>query len=137
MLIRILIPNPANPNGSLPTFIVNLVISEIPLCVVNVAKFIQSNGLICYIPQNPISSLVLLETYDHEPKAYTLSLTGAAGDAFDIAVDTKKMYKGGYTAIVSGALGGVSLSGQGSARLHVEVGKAADGVKFSITVKKV
>lgn len=111
-------------------------ISEIPLCIVNITKFIESNGLLCYIPQHTVSSLVRLEAYDHAPRAYTVHLTGAVGDAFDIAVDTKKMYKEGYVAVVDGGISGVTLSGHGSAKLHVEIGKAADGVKFSITVKR-
>ena len=111
-------------------------ISEIPLCIVNIAKFIESTGLLCHILQNSISSLVGLEDYDHGSRAWTIHLTGAAGDAFDIAVDTKKMYKDGYVAVVNGGISGVTLSGQGSATVHVEIGKEADGVKFSITVKK-
>jgi hypothetical protein len=77
-----------------------------------------------------------METYEHDSKMYTVALIGAAGDAFDIAVDTKTMYKNGYVTVLNDGVSGVTLSGDGSAKLHVEIGAEADGAKFSITVKK-
>jgi hypothetical protein len=112
------------------------VVTEIPLCVVNIAEFIHTVGLLCYIPQQSISSVVRMETYDHDSKTFTVALIGAAGDAFDIAVDTKTMYKNGYVAVLNDGVSGVTLSGDGSAKLHVEIGEQANGAKFSITVKK-
>jgi len=125
-----------DPNGSIPQVLVDRGITETPLCIVKIAEFIHSVGLVCYIPQNSISSVVRMETYDHDSKTFTVALIGAAGDVFDIAVDTKTMYKNGYMAVLNDAVTGVTLSGDGSAKLHVEIGEEADGAKFSITIMK-
>jgi len=124
-----------DPKGSLPTTIINHVVSEIPLCVVNVAEFFKSNGLISYIVQEEIGSVVRFETYEHDKHKYTSGFIGKAGDAFDIFVDNNVMYKGGYSAALEGDSSGVEIT-QEATKVHVKVGDEADGKKFTITLTR-
>jgi len=124
-----------NPAGSLPTSIINRVVAEIPICVVNVASFVHTHGKISLILQPEIRSTVRFESYEHGPRKYVAGLIGAAGDTFDIPVDTEVMYKDGFSVVLDDESGGVEMTREPS-MLRIKVGGAADGKKFVITLKQ-
>lgn len=124
--------NVVNPKGLIPTSLVNIVITEIPQCVVNVAELLKKYGLVSYVPEGSSSSTFWFTNYDHSKRQNVIGLIGKSGDEFDILVDTKVMYKDGYSVFVDDSTGGVIVNGHGSDKLHVVVGDAADGAKVLI-----
>ena len=91
-----------NPNGSLPSTIVNHIIQEIPNCVVNIIDWIHSEGFIPYIqgPEN-LQSIFRFENYEHsEAQKYHLGMICAAGEALEVFIDDSIKYKNGYIVAV-------------------------------------
>jgi len=125
-----------NPNGSLPTSVVNMVVSELPQCVVNAFDWWKRTGLLCYIKQVNIESVVRIEAYDHEyDERYRLALIGKGGEEFDIVVDDKIRYKNGYTLIIRGEGKDDVEATEAPDNVHIKIGTGADGKKFEIDIK--
>jgi hypothetical protein len=124
-----------NPNGRLPTSVVNMVVSEIPQCVVNAFDWYKRTGLLCYIKQVNIESVVRIEAYDREDnEKYRLALIGKGGEEFDIVVDQIR-YKNGYSLIIKGEGKNDVEATEAPDNVHVKIGAGADGKKFEIDIQ--
>jgi len=126
-----------NPKGSLPSYIVNLVVQEIPYGVVNLIDWVHSDGLISYIrePKDPKSSF-RFENYTHsERRKYQLSMICSGGEELEVFIDDNIKYKDGYTVTIENdAKEHVSFTKEPGA-LKVRFAPEAEGKKVDIIVK--
>ena len=112
-----------------------MVVSEIPRCVVNAFDLCKRAGLLCYIKQVNIESVVRVEAYDREDKEkYRLALIGKGGEEFDIVVDQIR-YKNGYTLTIRGEGKDDVEATEATNNVHVKIGAGADGKKFEIDIQ--
>ncbi|KAF9509742.1 hypothetical protein BS47DRAFT_1487792 [Hydnum rufescens UP504] len=125
-----------NPNGSVPTALVRIVVTELADVVRTVFTWCKKTGFICFIKQTTIQSTVRIETYDHtQQELYRLALTGKGGDEFDIVVDDKIRYKNGYTLTIRGeGKDGIEAT-ESPDNVHLKIGAAADGKKFELDIQ--
>ncbi|KAF9509743.1 hypothetical protein BS47DRAFT_1487793 [Hydnum rufescens UP504] len=127
-----------NPNGSLPTALVKIVVTELPDVVRTAFAWCKGAGLMCHIKEIAIQSVVRDEIYDHtQRELYRLMLIGKAGDEFDIAVDDKVRYKKGYTLTIKGEAQGDIEATESRDNVHIKIGVAADGKKFELVIQTV
>jgi hypothetical protein len=91
-----------NPNGYLPSTIVNLIVQEIPNCVVNIIDWVRSEGFIPNVREpEDLQSILRVEIYTHsEAQKYQLSMICAGGEALEVSIDDNIKYKNGYIATV-------------------------------------
>ena len=125
-----------NPKGSLPSYIVNLVVQEIPYGVVNIIDWVHLDGLIPYIrePRDPKSSF-RFENYTHsERRKYQLSMICSGGEELEVFVDDNIKYKNGYTVTIENdAKEHISFTKEPRA-LKVRFAPEAEGKKVDIIV---
>lgn len=125
-----------NPNGSLPSAIVNIVVQEIPNCVVNVINWIGAEGLIPYVtsPSDP-SSVFRLESYVHDKhREYALWLIAKGDEELELSIDDTLKYKNGYEVKVEGEAKDFVTLTEESASLKVKFSPEADGKKMEIII---
>jgi hypothetical protein len=125
-----------NPNGSLPSGIVNQVVQSIPQCVVNIVSWRGKDGLIPYVRQESPKSSFRIEWYtDEASKEYKLGLILHADDEeLDVAIDDQIKYRNGYKVKVENdAKEFVKLEREPS-NIKIKFGKEADGKKLDMIV---
>lgn len=125
-----------DPKGSLPTWLVNAIITESPQLVGKVREYYEGTG---YLPliTDEATSVIRFETFDHGKREWRAGFIGKAGDAFEVVLDGARLYKkNGFKTVVEGAgKDGVTLTTEGD-RVKVAVGEAAVEKPFEIIVRK-
>lgn len=125
-----------DPKGSLPTWLVNTIITESPQLVGKAREYYESNGYLPLVTEEA-TSVVRFETFNHAKREWKAGFIGKAGDAFEVILDGARLYKdNGFKAVVEGpGKDGVTITTEGD-RLKVAVGEAAGDKLFEIIVSK-
>jgi len=122
-----------NLNGTIPTWMVERVLVETPLCVARVRDFLAANGSPPVLPTLSLTQLCA-EGINLSLKEWTANLYGKGAEEFVIPVDGKKMYSAGWVAMVRGeATEDVGVDKEGNT-LTVKVGEGAKDKKFDIVI---
>ncbi|KZP00111.1 Bet v1-like protein [Calocera viscosa TUFC12733] len=122
-----------NLNGSIPSWIMDRIANEIPLCVAKVRDFYLASG------SPPLTSALsktqlCLETFSFERKEWRGAFLGKGTEEFSVQVDEKRMFQDGWVGAVQGeGAPGVRLEKR-VGELGVKVGEEAKEKKFEIVV---
>jgi hypothetical protein len=125
-----------NPNGSLPSWLVNTIMNESPLLVSKVREYFEGTG---YPPllSNEATSVVRFETFNHDKREWRAGLIGKAGDKFSVVVDGNRFYSGTkYKVDVEGAGKDGVIVTLNDDHADVVVGEDAADKHFELIVSK-
>lgn len=78
--------------GSIPTWLLRSVQTSIPLCAGKLSEYISNNGFPPHTRQ--LTAEFLGETFDHDSRAYTLSVNGSSG-RLELLISGKMYPEGG------------------------------------------